>query len=248
MSLMSSKQMAGTILFLTWCSLGSMGKSLAAEDFSASIHGDLLCLNKGETRLGAAQWAEPEKSWRTVGELMKSALPPADAAGMRPGLTLVVSIDEKAAWGALKALLMASSALGLSQARVNVPGKPDAHVMLDLPGADPALGETVDLPLAAGAQGSLMTENGGRKVECTAALLQGLVKQLPKATVRVQAPASLPALKVLGILRVLSRDAKAAAVAYLPVKEITPLEAAGRKEVQDAVERAFQGGLGSQGK
>lgn len=222
--------------------------SFATEGLKTSISGDKLTINGGETKLGAAQWATPENSWRTVGELMKTVLTPADAKGKRTGFAFSVDIDEKASWGALKAVLMAAAASGIDKARVNVPGKPDAHVMLDLPGADPAAAEHVDLPLSNGTGGNLNTENGGAKVPCTVALLQGLVKQLPKATIVVKAAPDLNANSVVGILRCLRDDAKAAAVSYLPVKAITPEEAANREEAKSAVDRAFEGGLGGLGK
>lgn len=222
--------------------------SLAAEGLKTAISGDKLSINGSETKLGAAQWASPENSWRTVGELMKTVLPPADAKGKRAGINFSVDIDETASWGALKAVLMAAAASGIDQARVNVPGKPDAHVILDLPGADPAAGEHVDLPLTEVKSGELLTENAGKKVPCTVALLQGLVKQLPKSTVVVNAATACSANKVIGILRALRDDAKAAAIAYLPIKQITPEEATNREEAKSAVDRAFEGGLGGLGK
>lgn len=224
------------------------GNLLAADTFKANLTGNKLSLNGGETRLGAEQWATPDESWRTVAELMKSALPPADAAGKRAGLTLVVDLDDAAPWGGLKALLMAAAAAGLPKAQVNVPGKPGAHVMLDLPGADPGTGEVVELPLFEGPDGNVQTENGGKKMACSQALMAGLVKQLPKATIYATAVPKLQAVKVLGILRALRDDARAAAVAYLPVKQLTPKETSDRKEAQDAVNRAFEGGLGGLGK
>lgn len=212
------------------------------------LNGDRLSINGGETKLGSAQWAAPEQSWRTVAELMKSALPPADANGKRAGFAFSVNLDEKASWGALKAVLMAAAASGIDQARVNVPGRPDAHIMISLPGADPGAGEVVDLPLSLGANGAVMTENGGQKVECTQGLMKGLVKQLPKATIFVKPDLRLPAVRAVGILRALKDDAGAAAIAYLPVKQITVQEAAGREEAKSAVDRAFEGGLGGLGK
>ncbi len=235
----------GLFLGLTLIST-DIRKTVAAENFPTSIQGEKLSLNGGETKLGAGHWAEPEKCWRTVGELMKSALPPADASGKRPGVVLVVNLEGRAPWGALKALLMASSALGLTEAKINF-GKPGNHVNLALPGADPGSGTVVPFPLVTGETGKAMTENGGRKIEVTAALVLGLVKQQPQATVGVQAAPDLGAERVVECLRLLA-EAKAAAVAFLPVKEITAQDAADRKLAKDAVERAFEGGLGGLGK
>ncbi|MCW8131916.1 MAG: hypothetical protein KIS92_16340 [Planctomycetota bacterium] len=236
--------MTRLLLALTLC----VSFARAEDGLATSLTGDRLSINGGETKLGAAQWAAPEQSWRTVAELMKTALPPADANGKRAGLAFTVALDEKAPWGALKAVLMAAAASGIEKARVNVPGKPDAHVMLALPGADPAAGEVVDLPLTLSANGAVMTENGGQKVECTQALMKGLVKQLPKATVYVKPDLRMPAVRAVGILRALKDDAGASALAYLPVKQITAQEAAEREEAKSAVDRAFEGGLGGLGK
>ena len=203
-----------------------------------AFRGNTLLINQQETKLGAAQWESPEKNWGTVGEMLKTALPPANAQGMRPGTVVDVTLDEKAPWGGLKCVLMASSALGIPEAQVRLPG--NRTVPLALPGAE-AKGQVVDLPLFAG-KAVAQTENGGRKMDCTAALLNGLVKQLPQATVQVKAGPKVPASQVVVALKGLA-DARAAAVAYLPVKEITPKEMADRKETKDAVDRAF-GGLG----
>ncbi|MCZ7647096.1 MAG: hypothetical protein M5U26_17875 [Planctomycetota bacterium] len=216
-------------------------------ELKTDFQGDTFKINHNATELGAANWAEPEKTWRTVGELIKSAVPPANAEGRRPDVVLVTGIDEGTPWGALKSLLMAASGLGIPQARVNVPGKPGAHILLPLPGADPTQGETVDFPLFAGPDGAL-TENGGKKLKVTQALLGGLVKQLPDATVNVKAAPELKALQVVAVLRMLVQEVKPKAFAYLPVKQITPEEAAGRKEAEDSVNRAFEGGLGGLGK
>jgi hypothetical protein len=213
---------------------------LAGEQTTLPVafRGDTLLINEQETRMGAAQWEAPEKNWGTVGELLKTALPPANAQGLRPDATIDVTLDEAVPWGGLKCVLMAASALGVPVARVQLPDK--RIVPLKLPGAE-AKGQVVDLPLFAG-KGMAQTENGGRKMNCSPGLLKGLVKQLPKATVQVKAGPKLPATQVVGVLKGLG-DAKAAAVAYLPVKEITPKEMADRKESKDAVDRAF-GGLG----
>ena len=223
-----------------------MCAACAEERFPASIQGDKLTLNGGETKLGAGHWAEPEKCWRTVGELMKSALPPANSAGQRPGVVFSVNLDGKAPWGALKALLMAASALGLTEAKVHY-GAPGNYALVALPGADPKAGTVVSFPLYAGEAGKVVTENGGRKLEVSAALAQGLVKQQPNATVSVEAAPGLSAERVIECVRLLVA-AKAAAVAFLPVQEITATEEAERKKVKAAIERAFEGGLGGLGK
>lgn len=216
------------------------GLAVGAEGISVptAFRGNTLLINNQEMRLGEAQWAAPEKNWPTVGELLKTTLPPPDALGGRPGVTLQVALgDAQTPWGGLKCLLMAASALGVKQAAIELQDK--QVVMLELPGGDPVAGEVVDLPLVAG-QSVAQTENGGQKMNCTAALLKGLTGQLPKATVSVKAGPAIPAVQVVGVLRDL-RTAKAASIAYLPVKEITAQETAERKEVKDAVDRSFGG-------
>lgn len=226
----------------------SAEKKEDAQTLQTAIEGDTLKINNNATKLGAQNWAEPERSWRTVGELIKSAVPPPDENGKRPGVTLVCGIDEKAPWGALKALLMAGSGLGIEKARINVPGKPDAHIDLPLPGADPKAGAVVDFPVAA-KDGKVFTRNGNRELEITHKLLEGLVKQQPQATLHVVPESNItPALQVMGVLRMLHQDVKPAAVAYLPVKEVTAEEKADQQEAKDAVNRAFEGGLGGLGK
>lgn len=223
------------------------------EDANASsvltaIDGDTLKINNNATKLGAQNWAEPERSWRTVGELLKSAVPPADENGKRPGVTLVCGIDEKAPWGALKALLMAGSGLGIEKARIDVPGKPGAHIDLPLPGADPKAGAVVDFPVD-GKGEKIFTRNGNRELEITQKLLEGLIKQQPQATIHVMPENNtMPALQVMRVLRMLHQDVKPAAVAYLPVQEVTAEEKAEQQEAKDAVNRAFEGGLGGLGK
>ena len=226
--------------------LGAGAAPGAETNLVTSIQGDQLSINGGETRLGAQNWAEPEKTWRTVGELIKSAVPPADASGRRAGVTLVVSLDAKAPWGALKSLLLAAAGLGIPQAKLNH-GKPGNHDLLALPGADPGAGTLLAFPLADGEGEKVLTENGGRKMEVTPVLAQGLVKQQPKATVALQIRNALPAVKALVAIRVL-QEVKAAGVAFLPVKEISSTESAAQQEAKDAVDRAFQGGLGGLGK
>jgi hypothetical protein len=226
---------------LVACGLLLAGPAASAETLAAALTGNTLALNKQEMKLGAAQWAEPEKNWRTVGELLKTALPPADAAGQRSGVVLQVSLDAQAPWGALKCLLMASSALGVAQAVVTRPDQTTAT--LELPGADPKQGEVVPLPLFAGQGAQALTENGGQRLPCTAALLKGLVKQLPKATVSVEAHPGMPAAQVVGVLRDLG-EAKAAAVAFLPVTQATAKDETARQEAKTAVDDALRGGLG----
>ncbi len=218
--------------------------SVAGETVvNTAIHGDTLSFNGQPTRLGATHWSTPEKSWRTVGELMKTTVPPADAAGNRKNVVVAVDLDEKAPWGALKALVMASAGLGIPKARIQLPGAAKKTLSLSLPGADPSVGKVVDFPLLEGAKGELLTENGGRKMPCSDAVLQGLVKQQPEATIHVIAPTSLPAHGIAKLL-VSLEEAKAHAIAYLPVKEITKEEAVDRQKAKDAVDRAFGGALG----
>lgn len=213
----------------------------AATTLKTAIKGNTLSINGQPTRLGAAQWGQPEKSWRTVGELIKSAVPPANADGKRPNVVLNVDLDERAPWGALKALTMAASGLGIPKALVKMLGKGAKPVDIPLPGADPKTGQVVDFPLSV-AGDKLMTANGGRKIPCTLGVMKGLVKQLPKATINVKPANSLPAHHVARVLSDLHTKAKAGAVAFLPVKEITMEEVKERKEAKDAVDRAFGGG------
>jgi hypothetical protein len=122
-----------------------------------------------------------------------------------------------------------------------MPGKGAKPVEIPLPGADPKTGQVVDFPLSM-AGDKVMTENGGRKLPCTPGVMKGLVKQLPKATIHVTPPNSLPAHRVARVLAVFHTQARAGAVAFLPVREITMKEAKERKEAKDAVDRAFGGG------
>lgn len=220
----------------------------AEETLETAFAGHTLAINRQDQRLGAAQWADPERNWRTLGELLKTALPPADAAGRRPNVTLSVRLDATAPWGGLQCLCMAASALGLSRAKVALPVRPrEDLVLLALPGADPAQGAVVRLPLFPGGPTGVQTENAGQRVTCNAQVLQGLVKQLPQATVHVQAPVAMPAYLVVAVLRDL-RAAGAAQVAFLPLKAVTAAEEAERKEAKEAVDRSLRGGLGGLGK
>ena len=221
--------------------------SHAADTITVSINGEKLSINGGETMLGAANWSEPGKSWRTVGELMKSALPPGDRSGIRGAVTLQASVDKNAPWGALKTVLMAAAALGIPQVHLNVSTGPDTMPSLDfkLPGADTS-GEVAELPLTV-EKGAVMTENNGKKIPCNRKIIDGLVRQLPKATVHVTAPNDIPAFQMAGVLNDLAQ-AKAAAIAFLPVHELGAVDGTTRKEAQDAVERALSGGLGGLGK
>lgn len=216
-----------------------------ADTLKTSIHGETLLVNGNEMKLGAAHWAEPERSWRTVGELIKSALPPADDNGKRDA-TLAVELDSKASWGALKTLLIANANLGLSKAEVTLPTTPASTVALALPGAE-AKGDVVTLPLFPGDGDDVMTENNGTKMKCTSGVVAGLIKQLPKATIEVTAPLTMPAYKVARVLNLLDQN-KAAAVAYLPVKAPTEEDAKNRKEAKDAVDGALKGVMGNMGK
>lgn len=223
--------------------------SAAGEEveLKADFLGSTFRINGNATKLNDGNWAEPDKTWRTVGEMLKTAVPPANEDGQRPGVVLVSGVDDATPWGGLKSLLMASAGLGLQKARIAVPGKPNAEVALPLPGADPSQGEVVKFPLFAGPQG-VQTENGGKRLNVSHGLLQGLVKQMPKATVYVEAAPEMKAVAVLGVLRMLHQDVKPGAVAFLPVTDCTPEEAAKRKDAKEAVDRAFEGGLGGLGK
>lgn len=269
------------VLLVLAASFSAAGEEAAEKKTPASrtnpaapttvLRGDTLMINGNATKLGAAQWVEPEKNWRTVGELFKSTLPPADAAGRRPGVVPEITLDASASWGALKTLLMAFSALGIEQIRVVLPEparrparptrpgqtgrtkrtkkveRPGQTVLLPLPGADPRHGTVVDLPLSADDAGRATTTNAGRRLRCTPALLRGLVRQQPRATVNVRASTRLPAYIVVKVLDGL-RAAGAAGTAFLPVRRIRKRETAERKKVKDAVNRAFDGGLGGLGK
>jgi hypothetical protein len=216
-----------------------------SETLTTAIHGDTLLVNGNEMKLGAGHWAEPEKSWRTVGELVKSALPPADSNGKRDA-TLSVELDSKASWGALKTLMIATANLGVPRASVTLPTNPKSTVKLSMPGAE-ASGDVATLPLLPGDGDDVLTENDGNKMKCTSALVAGMVKQLPKATIEVTAPLSLPAHKVVRVLNFLNEN-KAAAVSYLPFKAPTEEDAKNRKEAKDAVDGALRGVMGNMGK
>lgn len=222
------------ILLVFWVGLPAISGEVC--EVPLAFRGEIFSINGQATRLGAAQWSAPEKNWMTVGELLKTTLPPADAAGHRPDVQLVVALDAQAPWGGLKSVLMAATALGVSSISVKCEGA--SAVPLAVPGVE-AQGEVVELPLFAG-QKVAQTENGGQRVNCTPGLVKGLVGQLPQATVRVTAEAAVPAVQVVGVLLAL-HESKAAGVAYLPLKEITAAEAANRKESKDAVDRAFGG-------
>ena len=211
----------------------------AADTLSTAINGDTLSINGGDTKLGAAHWAKPEESWRTVGELAKSALPPGDKQGRRD-VTLVVAVDDKASWGALKTLLLAAANLGVPKAEIRI-AKASASpitIALDLPGAEEK-GDVVEFPLSAGTGEELLTENGGKKLPVNAALISGLLKQVPNAVIAVRASVSLPAGKVARVLDLLARNK--ATFNFLPVREQTVKEAAEQKDAKDAVDRALEG-------
>jgi hypothetical protein len=223
------------ILIFTILALVSAFSLHAADTLTTAINGDTLSINGGETKLGAGHWAKPEESWRTVGELAKTALPPGDKLGHRD-VMVVVTVDDKASWGALKTLLLATSNLGVPRAEIRL-GKAPA-IALELPGAEEK-GDIVEFPLSAGAGEELMTENGGKKFPVTAGLIAGMLKQVPKGVVAVRAPLALPAGKVARVLDLLTK-AKAT-FAFLPVREQTGKEAAEQKEAKDAVDRALEG-------
>lgn len=216
-----------------------------SDTLKTAIHGETLIVNGNEMKMAPNAWSEPDRSWRTVGELIKTALPPADDKGQRDA-TLAVELDAKASWGALKTLLMATANLGLSKAVITQPTTPASTVTLSIPGAE-AKDDVVTFPLFPGDGDDVMTENGGNKMKCTAAVVAGLVKQLPKATVEVTAPLTLPAHKVVRVLNLLDQN-KAAAVSYLPVKAPTAEDAKNRKEAKDAVDGALKGVMGNMGK
>lgn len=235
-------------LFFGLSFAGEAPKKVSAKQeirLETALEGDVLSVNGQPTQLGAAQWREPERSWRTVGELIKTALPPADAQGSRPQTVLSVTLDDQASWGALKTLLMAAAGLGVPQASVQTSARKEP-VTVALPGADAGEGLIVPLPLKIAANGLFCVVNRGRELECTSDLLRGLVKQQPKAVIELGAEPSLPANKVVVVIHQL-RDLGAAGVAFLPVRKISAADVADQKEAKDAVERAFKGGLGGLG-
>ena len=169
---------------------------------------------------------------------------------MTPGATcratLAVELDAKASWGALKTLLIAAANLGVPKAEITQPTTPASTVTLSLPGAE-AKDDVVTLPLLPGDGDDVMTENEGNKMKCTAGVVAGMIKQLPKATVEVTAPLTLPAHKVVRVLHFLDQS-KAAAVSYLPIKAPTEEDAKNRKQAKDAVDGALKGVMGNMGK
>ena len=222
--------------------------SLRSEDVRVltALVGDELRINSQKTELGAAHWANPSRNWRTVGELLKTVVPPPTPDGQRPNVTLVVNVDEKAKWGALKTLFMAASALGITKTQINH-GAPGNKTFLTLPGSKDKGGDLIDFPLFPGAGATLQTENGGKKMDVTPKLAAGLVKQLPKAVVNLKANTELSAAGVVNVIGNFE-EVKAAGIAFLPIEEITAKESAERKEAKDSVDRAFEGGLGGLGK
>jgi hypothetical protein len=210
----------------------------AEESVPVSILGDTLSINGGATKLGPQHWAAPEESWRTVGELLKTALPPGNKEGVRP-VVLALSIDDKAPWGAVEALFTAAYSLGVPKVRVSF-GK-EKPWDLALPGADASVGAAVELPILSGEK--LLTENGGQKLELTPALAQGLVKQQPKATVSVKAVHAARAWAALTAIRIL-REAKAAGVAFMTVRKLTAEEVKDAQQGKETIDRALNGGLG----
>ena len=223
-------------LLFTLTAILSVFSLHATDTLSTAINGDTLSINGGETKLGAAHWATPEESWRTVGELAKSALPPGDKQGHRD-VTLVVAIDDKASWGALKTLLLAGAHLGVPRAEIRI-GKMSVSITLDLPGAEEK-GGIVEFPLSAGTGDDLLTENGGRKFPVNAGLIAGMLKQVPNGVVAVRAPVSLAAGKVARVLDLLAKNK--ATFNFLPFHEQTVKEAAEQKDAKDAVDRALEG-------
>ncbi len=208
----------------------------AADTLKTAIAGDTLSINGNETKLGASHWAKPEESWRTVGELAKTALPPADkATGIRP-VTLVVDLDDKASWGALKTLLLASANLGVPKAEIHV--SKDESITLDLPGEE-ARGEMVEFPLVAGDAGAILTENKGQKLPCSMPLISGMVQQVGAAIVVVKAPVALRAGGVAHVLGILAQCN--AHLSFLPVHAATAKEASEQKQAKDAVDKALEG-------
>jgi len=209
----------------------------AEEHVPISIQGETLSINGGATKLGATHWAIPDESWRTVGELLKTALPPGNKEGVRP-VVLDLSVDRKAPWGAVEALFTAAYALGVPKVRVQFEKEPAWE--LALPGADATVGASVELPVYSGEK--ILTENGGKKMELTAALLQSLVKQQPKATVSVKSSHAAQAWAALTAIRML-REAKAAGVAFMTVRKLTAEEIKDAQQGKDTIDRALNGGL-----
>ena len=214
----------------------------AADSLKTTIIGETLAINGGDTKLNAAHWAKPQESWRTVGELAKSALPPAEADGRRPNVTLVVELDNKASWGALKTLLIASANLGIEKAQVTVKGT--SPMALVLPGANAGT-DDVPFALAEGPASTLVAESGGKKIPCDVTSLTAFVKQNPKAVLTVTAATSLPAGKVASVVTVLQQHH--AAVNFLQLKAATAEDIAKRDEAKEAVDKALDGAIGGMG-
>jgi hypothetical protein len=212
-------------------------RAAEVQETKVSIFGEKLSINGGETKLTAAHWKDPDNTCRTLGELLKTTLPPPDGSGKRNAI-LKVEVDEKASWGALKSALLAAAALGVPKAVVELTGRAGGAVNLDLPGADlKAGGQVVEFPLSADGLKPL-TENAGRKMEVTVKLAEALVKQQPAAVIKVHAPVELPAYAVATALGNLA-GAKPAGVAFLPIRAETAQEKQDRKDAKDAVDKSL---------
>jgi biopolymer transport protein ExbD len=208
----------------------------AAEVLPTEIKGQTLSINGNATKFDQKNWNESERTWRTLGEMLKSALPGANEAGQRPPSVLKLTLDEQAPWGAAKSLLMATSALGVPKAEIVHAGQ---SFSLKLPGADPKEGQVVSFPIQADGK----TAKGGSTHEVNDKLVKGLVAQLPNATVNVTAEPTVPAHHVFSAIQTLQRNG-AKKVAFMPLVKATEHEKAQRQEASDAVDRAFGGALG----
>ena len=125
---------------------------------------------------------------------------------------------------------------------MTVKGSP--AIALTLPGAL-SKGDVVPLPLSASAGEDLNTENGGKKIPCSAATIASLVKQQPKAVILVTAGTELPAGKVARVVGLLQQNH--AAANFLQLKAASADDVAKRNEAKEAVDKALEGAIGGMG-
>lgn len=208
-----------------------------AAQLDASLHGAELAVGKKNTKVKDDADAKKLAAW------LKDAGAESWAKDAAP--ELVLSLDEKANWGALQRVLLAAHAAGIARARVKAGD--DAEVNLALPGADAGDGEIAELPLSLGkgegGKDQLIAEANGEKFPCNAELLKGMVQQVGAATIEVKADAKLPARGVVRVLRILTAETKAPSVAYLPAKDLCKL--ADEKAQEAAKDPNAEGEAGS---
>lgn len=199
-----------------------------AAQLDAALHGAELAVGKKFTKV------KDDADAKKLAEWLKDAA--GEGWGKDAAPELALSIDEKTGWGALQRVLLAAHAAGIARARVKAGD--DAAVGLALPGADAGDGEIAELPLSLGngegGKEQLIAEANGEKFPCNAELLKGMVQQVGQATIQVQADAKLPAAGVLNVVRMLTEEAKAKSVAYLPPQDLRKL--AGEKAKDAAKE------------